>query len=117
MLGLELLPRTLPEALDAFEASGVMADAIVVTRAMKASTIAEIFIEEHTIRVELEIGIIDVPAFHNIMPRRSAALPIAREQGTCAGPAKIEYFIPASERRSPAAAPMASPASSSVQGR
>jgi len=44
------------------------ADAIVVTRAATASTIAEIFIEETSIRVELEIGYPDLPAFRNLMP-------------------------------------------------
>ena len=33
-----------------------LADAIVITKAMTASTIAEIFIEESSVRVELEIG-------------------------------------------------------------
>lgn len=44
------------------------ADAIVVTQAMTASTIAEIFIDEEAIRVELEIGGRDLPAFRNLMP-------------------------------------------------
>lgn len=44
------------------------ADAIVVTRAMTASTIAEIFIDEGMIRVELEIGVGDLNGFRNIMP-------------------------------------------------
>jgi hypothetical protein len=44
------------------------ADAIVVTRAMQASTIAEFFVEESGVRVELEIGLPDLPAFHNLMP-------------------------------------------------
>jgi hypothetical protein len=44
------------------------ADAIVVTKAMTASTIAEIFIAEGTIRVELEIGGRDLPGFRNLMP-------------------------------------------------
>ena len=44
------------------------ADAIVVTKAMTASTITEIFISEDAIRVELEIGGRDLPAFRNLMP-------------------------------------------------
>ncbi len=44
------------------------ADAIVVTKAMTASTIAEIFIEGDSIRVELEIGVRDLNGFRNIMP-------------------------------------------------
>jgi hypothetical protein len=46
----------------------VRADAIVMTRAMKATTIAEFFIEEDRVRVELEIGINDLAAFRNLMP-------------------------------------------------
>jgi len=44
------------------------ADAIVVTKAMTASTIAEIFIDESAIRVELEIGGPDLLGFRNLMP-------------------------------------------------
>jgi len=44
------------------------ADAIVTVRAMTATTVAEYFIEEDGIRVELEIGIADVPAFRNLVP-------------------------------------------------
>lgn len=43
-------------------------DAIVITQAMKASTVAEVFIGEGTIRVELEIGGRDLPGFRNLMP-------------------------------------------------
>ena len=48
--------------------SMVLADAIVVTKAMTASTIAEIFISEDAIRVELEIGGPDLKGFRNLMP-------------------------------------------------
>ncbi len=41
---------------------------MVVTRAMQASTIAEIFIEGEQIRAEIEVGAADVPAFVNIFP-------------------------------------------------
>jgi hypothetical protein len=44
------------------------ADAIVMTMAMKASTIAEFFIENDRIRVELEIGVSELEAFRNLMP-------------------------------------------------
>ncbi|MEE9148340.1 MAG: hypothetical protein V3U27_13175 [Candidatus Tectomicrobia bacterium] len=45
-----------------------LADAIVRSQAMKASTIAEFFIEEDHVRVELEVGLNDLPAFQNILP-------------------------------------------------
>jgi hypothetical protein len=47
---------------------GARADAIIITKAMTASTIAEIFIDESSIRVELEIGGRDLPGFRNLMP-------------------------------------------------
>jgi len=43
-------------------------DAIMVTKAMTASTIAEIFITADSIRVELEIGVDDLAGFRNLMP-------------------------------------------------
>jgi hypothetical protein len=43
-------------------------DAIVRTQAMLASTIAEFFIEEDRIRVELEIGLGDLAVFRNLLP-------------------------------------------------
>ena len=46
----------------------VLADALVVTRAMKASTIAEIFVDENEVRVEIEIGPADIEAFQNVLP-------------------------------------------------
>lgn len=48
--------------------SHLLADAIVVSRAMLAGTIAEIFIEDDTVRIELEIGLSGLPAFRNILP-------------------------------------------------
>jgi hypothetical protein len=45
-----------------------LADALVVTRAMQASTIAEVFVDEDQIRVEIEVGAADVEAFRNILP-------------------------------------------------
>jgi len=44
------------------------ADVIVVSRAMKATTIAEIFIESDVIHVEMEIGVSDLDGFRNLMP-------------------------------------------------
>ncbi len=44
------------------------ADAIVVSKAMSASTIAEVFIEDGVIRLELEIGVQDLNAFRNLLP-------------------------------------------------
>ena len=46
----------------------VRADALVVTQAMKASTIAEIFVEEDEVRIEIEVGGGDLVAFANILP-------------------------------------------------
>ena len=44
------------------------ADALMITRAPSARTIAEISIEDSLVRVELEIGIDDLPSFSNLMP-------------------------------------------------
>jgi len=44
------------------------ADAIVISRAASASTIAEIFVERGEVRVELEIGGAELPAFRNLLP-------------------------------------------------
>lgn len=44
------------------------ADALVVSQAMFASTIAEYFVEEEHVRVELEIGVNDLDAFRNLLP-------------------------------------------------
>jgi len=44
------------------------ADAIVVPQAMFASTIAEYFVEDDHVRVELEIGMQDLQAFRNVLP-------------------------------------------------
>ena len=49
--------------------SGVcMADAIIRSQAMFASTIAEYFVERDHIRLELEIGEPDITAFRNLLP-------------------------------------------------
>ncbi len=44
------------------------ADALVRSQAMFADTIAEFFIDESGVRVELEIGMNDVGAFRNLLP-------------------------------------------------
>lgn len=43
-------------------------DALVVTQAMRASTIAEVSVEQEQIRVELEVGVADLKAFKNVLP-------------------------------------------------
>jgi hypothetical protein len=43
-------------------------DALVVTRAMTASTIAQIYVEEQEVRVEIEIGAADLRSFTNLLP-------------------------------------------------
>ncbi len=49
-------------------APGTLADAIVRSQAMFADTIAEFFVDEASVRVELEIGMNDVGAFRNLLP-------------------------------------------------
>ena len=39
-----------------------------MTKAMTASTIAEIFVQGNSVRVELEIGSSDLAAFQNVLP-------------------------------------------------
>jgi hypothetical protein len=51
----------------AVTANHARADAVVVTRAMQASTVAEIFIEEKQIRAEIEVGAADMAAFVNVL--------------------------------------------------
>ena len=43
-------------------------DALVQSQAMKASNIAQYYIEDQQVRVELEIGLESLPAFRNLMP-------------------------------------------------
>lgn len=47
----------------------VMADAVVVVRAMKATTILEVFLDESHMRVEIEMGLTDAPAFVHLLPQ------------------------------------------------
>ena len=46
----------------------VRPDALVVTKAMTATTIAEIFVEDDYVRLELEIGVPDLAGFPNLLP-------------------------------------------------
>ncbi|MCK5376926.1 MAG: hypothetical protein KAJ97_07595, partial [Acidobacteria bacterium] len=55
-------------ALCCFPARSALADAIVVTKAMTATTVVEISIEESKIQVEMEIGVPDLMAFKNLLP-------------------------------------------------
>jgi hypothetical protein len=59
-------------------------DAFVRTQAMKASTIAEIFVEEDAIRVDLEIGVTDLPAFRNLLPDELLGKMNLESEGTAA---------------------------------
>jgi hypothetical protein len=43
-------------------------DAIIRTQAMLATTIAEYFIEDNRVRLELEIGLEDIEGFRNLLP-------------------------------------------------
>jgi hypothetical protein len=62
------LPFFLFAVLSCLPISSVFADAIVVTKAMTATTVVEISIEESEIVVEMEIGVSDLLAFHNLLP-------------------------------------------------
>lgn len=55
-------------ALSAVVGSESSADALMVTQAMRAGTIAEYFVEEGRVRLELEISADDLPAFANLLP-------------------------------------------------
>ena len=60
------------------------ADAIVVSQAMFATTIAEFFVEDEIVRLELEIGMADLAAFADLLPDNiyeelgNAPLPLAQ---------------------------------------
>lgn len=45
-----------------------LTDAIMVSQAMFASTIAEYFVEEDHVQVDLEIGVNDLASFRNLLP-------------------------------------------------
>ncbi|MDP2577459.1 MAG: hypothetical protein Q8W48_07075 [Candidatus Palauibacterales bacterium] len=46
----------------------MQADPLMITRAMTASTIAQIYIEEDAVAIELEIGVSDLRGFRNLLP-------------------------------------------------
>ena len=46
----------------------VRPDALVITKAMTATTIAEIFVEDDHVRLELEIGVPDLAGFPSLLP-------------------------------------------------
>jgi hypothetical protein len=48
--------------------TSAMADAIVRTQAMFATTIAEIYVDADVVRLELEIGLKDLEAFRSLLP-------------------------------------------------
>ncbi|TNF88772.1 MAG: hypothetical protein EP301_04260, partial [Gammaproteobacteria bacterium] len=50
------------------QAVDVEADAIITTQAMRANNIAEYFVEEAQVRVELEIAVADLAGFANLLP-------------------------------------------------
>jgi len=51
-----------------FLAPPVHADAIVRSQAMLAETIAQIYVDEEKLLLDLEIGMADIPAFRNLLP-------------------------------------------------
>lgn len=51
-------------------ASQAKADAVIRTYAMKASTIAQFYIEDTRIQLSLEIGLDELAAFHNLLPEK-----------------------------------------------
>lgn len=54
----------------------VAADAVVVTRAMKAGTIMEVFVEEDAILVELEVGESELRGFERLLQTADARRPL-----------------------------------------
>ncbi len=49
-------------------AAHLRSDPLVIVRAMTATTVAEIYVEQDSVLVEIEIGVADLPAFRNLMP-------------------------------------------------
>lgn len=47
---------------------GLRSDPLIIVRAMTATTVAEIYVEPHSVIVDLEIGLADLDAFRNLMP-------------------------------------------------
>ncbi len=48
--------------------SPAMAEALVAVRAMQSTTVMEAFLDDSMLRVEIEMGIADAPAFVNRLP-------------------------------------------------
>ncbi len=68
---MQMLARSLPWILLlalALAGERAMADAIIRSQAMFASTSAEYYVEEGQIRLELEIGVGDLESFRNLLP-------------------------------------------------
>ena len=62
------LRKTVAATLACIAIPQALGDAIVVTRAGAASTIAELFVESDGMRVEIEVGAGDLEAFANLFP-------------------------------------------------
>jgi hypothetical protein len=65
---IHFLPRAVTMVLMVAFSSPLFADAVVRNQSMFASTIAEIFVENDQVRIELEIGSEDIEAFKNLLP-------------------------------------------------
>jgi hypothetical protein len=63
-------PRIILGILVVLLPSVLLADAIIVTKAMTATTIAEVFVEEAAVTVDLEIGLPDLEGFPDLLPDR-----------------------------------------------
>lgn len=68
-------------------------DLMVATRAMKASTIAEIFVEEGLVRVELEIGAADLLAFEDLLPNELYTKLVTPADETRSFEQRVEHFL------------------------
>ena len=62
------LPCCIALVMGLLVSTAVGADAIIRSQAMNASTIAEYYIQDGEIIVELEIGLRDLPSFRNLLP-------------------------------------------------
>jgi len=89
-----LSPRVVPAVVLLLASSLASADAVMVTRAMSASTIMEVFIDEDAIVVELEIGKKDLAALPHLVTALAAA-----KTGPIAIPSDAELAIDADGRR------------------
>ena len=62
------LPRLLSLLLFTFPTSLAFADALMVNRSVEASSLAQYYIDERGVQVELEIGLNSLEGFRNLMP-------------------------------------------------